>query len=133
MRPKPRSRMPSITGRRHVEQRVQVGVDDGVPLLGRHLVEHAVAGDAGVVDQHVDRAEVGLHLCEAGRAGVEIADVPLVDVDAGLGLELGRRFVVAVIGRRDLVAGGRQRFGDRRADAARAAGDDCHSAHTSPP
>jgi hypothetical protein len=29
---------------------------------GRHLVEHRVAGDAGVVDQHVDRAEIGLDL-----------------------------------------------------------------------
>ena len=26
----------------------------------RHLVEHAVAGDAGIVDQDVDRAELGL-------------------------------------------------------------------------
>ena len=82
MRPKPRSRMPSMTGRRHVEQRVEVGVDDGVPLIRRHLVEHAVLGDAGVVDQHVDRSEILLDLREAGDAGVVVADVPLVDVDA---------------------------------------------------
>ena len=82
MRPKPRSRMPSMTGRRHVEQRVQVGVDDGVPLVRRHLVEHAVLGDAGVVDENVDRAEVLLDLRESGGAGVVVGDVPLEDVNA---------------------------------------------------
>ena len=43
-----------------VEQLVQVGVDDRVPVVARHLEEHAVARDAGVVDQHVDRAVFGL-------------------------------------------------------------------------
>src|SRR3546814_2479753 len=41
-----------------VEHRVEVGVDDLLPLLRAHLVEGAVAGDAGVVDQDVDRAEL---------------------------------------------------------------------------
>jgi hypothetical protein len=63
--------MPSITGRRHVEQRAEIGVDHRVPLLERHLVEGAVLGDAGIVDQHVDRTEIGLDLLDAGGAGVE--------------------------------------------------------------
>src|SRR5271167_1851406 len=46
-------------------------------------------------------------------------------------LELRRRFVISVIGRRDLVSGGLQRLGNRRADTARAAGDHCNSAHVS--
>jgi hypothetical protein len=45
----------------------------------RHLVEHRVAGDAGIVDQHVDRAEIGLDLLDAGGAGVVVGDRPLVD------------------------------------------------------
>jgi hypothetical protein len=31
-----------------------------------HLVEHAVARDAGIVDQHLDRTEIGLDLRDAG-------------------------------------------------------------------
>ena len=72
----------------HVEQRAEIGVDDRVPLIERHLVEGAVLGDAGVVDQHVDRAEVGFDLLDTGRAGVERVDVPFVDGDARLRLIL---------------------------------------------
>ena len=88
----------------HVEQRAEIGVDDRVPLLERHLVKGAVAGDAGIVDQHVDRAEIGLDLLDARGAGVERTDVPFVDGNAGLGLEFLRGGVVAGIVRRDLVA-----------------------------
>ena len=62
MRPNLRSRMPPQTGWVMLKTPVEVGVDDLLPLLRRHLVEHGVAGDAGVVDQHVDRAELGLDL-----------------------------------------------------------------------
>jgi hypothetical protein len=34
----------------HVEQRVEIGVDDRAPLLRLHAVEHGVARDAGVID-----------------------------------------------------------------------------------
>ena len=90
---------------RHVEDAGEVGVDHLFPLLRRHLVEHGVAGDAGIVDQHVDRAEVGLDLADAGRAGIVVGDRPFVDRNAGLGLELRRRLVVAGIVGRHLVAG----------------------------
>ena len=118
-------------GSGHVEERVEVRVDDGVPLFRGHFVEHAVFGDAGVVDQNVHRAEVLRDLRQSGRAGLEAADVPLVGLHAGFGLELRRRFVISVIGRRDLVSSGLQRFGNRRADAARAASDHYNSAHVS--
>ena len=88
----------------HVEQRVEIGVDHLAPLLRLHAVEHGVAGDAGVVDQDVDRAEIGLDLLQAGRAGVERGDIPFEDGDAGLGLELLRRLVVAAVVGGDLVA-----------------------------
>ena len=51
----------------------------------------------------------------------------------GLRLELVGGFVIAVIGGGDLVAGRLQRLGNRGADAARAAGDDCDSCHCFPP
>src|SRR5690606_24184292 len=60
-----------------VEHRVEVGVDDIAPLPGRHLVEGAVAGDAGVVDKDVDGAERPLDfahhgLCLVGRGHVAL-------------------------------------------------------------
>src|SRR5215207_2109550 len=116
---------------RHVEDAVEVGVDHLAPLDGRHPVEHRVAGDAGVVDQDIDRAEVRLHLLDAGRAGLVVGDRPLVDRDAGLGLELVRRIVIAGVVRGDRVARRLQRLRDRGADAARAAGDECDACHVS--
>ena len=117
----------------HVEQRIEIGVDHRAPLLGRHAVEHGVAGDAGIVDQHLDRAEIGLDLLEAGGAGLVGGDVPLVDRDAGLGLELLRRLVVAAVVGGDLVAGGLQRLRDRRADPARSARHHRNACHAIPP
>ena len=102
---------------------------DFLPLFARHLVKHRVAGDAGIVDQHVDRAEVGLHLFDAGRAGIVVGDRPFVDGDAGFRFEPGGSLVVAGIVRRDLVAGVLQRHRDRSADAARSTRDDCHPCH----
>ena len=41
-----------------VESAVQVHVDHGVPFLEAHLVEHAIAQDAGVIDHAVKLAEI---------------------------------------------------------------------------
>ncbi len=95
----------------------------------RHLVEGAVLGDAGIVDQHVDRTEIGLDLLDAGGAGVERADVPFVDGDAGLRFELLGSRVVAGVARRDLVARSLQRLADRRANAARTPRHQCNTCH----
>ena len=65
---------------------------------------------------------------DAGGAGVVVGDVELEDRNARLGLELVGGFVIAGVGRRDSVAGRLQRLGNRLADAARAARDDCNSA-----
>ena len=62
MRPKLRLRMPSMTGRVMLKSEFEVGADHRRPLLLASSVEQAVAGDAGIVDQHVDRAELGLDL-----------------------------------------------------------------------
>ena len=117
----------------HVEQRAEVGVDHRGPLLRLHAVQRGVLGDAGVVDQHLDRTEIGLDLLDARRAGVERRHVPLVDVDAGFGLELLRRLVIAGVGRGDLVAGRLQRLRNRRTDAARPACHHCNASHSTSP
>ncbi len=88
----------------HVEDRVEIDVDHFAPLLGRHLVKHCVAGDAGVVDDDVDRTEGLGDLSDALGALVVVADVPLVDRDAGLDLKLLGGSVVAGIVRGDAVA-----------------------------
>jgi hypothetical protein len=88
-------------------------------LLKRHLVKRTIFGDTGIVDEHIDRAEVGLDILDARRAGVERTHVPFIDGNAGLGLELVRRSVVAGITGGDLVACGLQRLADRRANAPR--------------
>jgi hypothetical protein len=66
-----------------VEHAVQVGLDDRAPVFGRHLQEHAVARDAGVVDQHVDGAMRGLGGGEGLDGGLPVADV----ADRGVELE----------------------------------------------
>src|SRR3974377_2362273 len=108
---------------------MEVGVDDRGPLLGTHFVEHRIAGDPGIVDQDVDRPEVALDLLEAGDAGVVGRNVPLLDRDAGLALELLRRLVIAALVGRDRMAGRAKRLRNRRANAARTAGDHCHAGH----
>jgi hypothetical protein len=94
MRPNLRLRMPSITGRHMLNSEFKLVLITAPHCSGRHAVEHGVAGDAGIVDQHLDRAEIGLDLLEAGGAGIVGGDVPLVDRNAGRGLELLRRRVL---------------------------------------
>jgi hypothetical protein len=62
-----------------MEDPAQVDVDDGVELLQRHLLQPRVLGDAGVVDEHVDTAELGLH---RGDHGVDLGAVGDVDDEA---------------------------------------------------
>ncbi len=113
----------------HVEEAVQVGRDHLVPLLAGHAVEHAVPGDAGIVDQDLDRPQIGLDLGDALDAGVVIGDRPFVDRDAGLGLERGRRLVIARIVGGDLISFGLQRLGNRLANSPAAAGYQGYTSH----
>ncbi len=73
-------------------------------------------GDAGVGDQHLDRAVLGLDGREGGLDRLGVGDVA-PDVERALG------GATAAGGHRDLVAVGDERLGDRAADAAVAAGD----------
>ena len=100
-----------------------------LPHLAGHLEDRAVARDAGIVDDDVDRAELGLDLRHARLARVEIADVPFVGLDAGALGEGLRALVVAGIIGGDGHARSLQREADRLADAARAARDDRYACH----
>ena len=58
----------------------------------------------------VDRAEIRFDPAYAGRRGLHVADIPLVDGDAGLGLEPLGRLVIARIDGSDRMAGVLQAF-----------------------
>src|SRR5690606_17432685 len=59
----------------NVEETVQVGIDDSTPVIQGHFTKYRVAGNAGVVHQHVDRAMLGLDLLEGCNRGVPIGDI----------------------------------------------------------
>src|SRR5690606_28390060 len=48
----------------HVEQAVQVGVDDRPPIIQGHLAKQPVSRDPRVVDQHIDRPVLGTDFLE---------------------------------------------------------------------
>src|SRR3546814_5747707 len=56
-----------------------------LPLLALHLAQGGVAGDAGGIDQDVERAVRGDDVFDQPAAGVEIGDVAggEMDVEAG--------------------------------------------------
>jgi hypothetical protein len=87
----------------HVEETIEIGADHGVPLGPCHLVERGVSNNTGVVDQNIDGAKLGFDCFHAGRARIEVADVPAVARDTrttgkrfgGLGVSgIGRRYHV---------------------------------------
>ncbi len=96
-----------------------------------HALHRRVAGDAGVVDQHVDRPELGFDLLHAFLAGIVIRNVPLVGGNSGALGELARTLVVAGVGGSDLHPHILERDADCLADAAGSAGYDRHSRHDS--
>src|SRR6185295_16707357 len=66
----------------HIEDGVEIGPHHRVPIILPHLAERHVLGDAGVVDEDVDRSDFGHDPASARLAGFEIGDV------AGICLEL---------------------------------------------
>ena len=84
-------------------------------------MEHGVAGDASVIHQHLDRAEIGLHLFDTGSAGLVRGDIPFVDWNASGGFEFLRCRVVTTVIRSDLVAGRLKSLRYRFTDSARSA------------
>ena len=131
MRPQPFSTMPGTTCLVTLNMLVEVGVDHRVPVVARHLQEHAVARDAGVVDQHVDRAVLGLMaLVKACTVRIPVGDVADRGVE-GVALRLLLADPLGEVARRaaagdDLEAFLVQALADGGADAAHAAGDVSH-------
>jgi hypothetical protein len=66
----------------HVEAGVEVGAHHHVPVRLRHLLEGHVAGDAGVVHQHVNRTDFLHNRLDTRLAGVEIRHVARVGLEA---------------------------------------------------
>ena len=108
MRPKLRSRMPSITGR------VMVNMESRLVRITADQASWSILWNqpSRVMPALLTRMSTGptsacdlLHALGAGRI---VADVPLEDGDAGLVLEGLRLLLVAGKGRRHLMAGGRQ-------------------------
>ncbi len=111
------------------EGAAEIGRDDIVPAFALHVDHEAVARDAGVVDEHIDRSELASHAAEecVDRHFVrdvaslgERSDVPLLDQRDGfpgsvVALPVADRDGRTAIGERD---------SDRAADAARAASHD---------
>src|SRR5205085_9105696 len=52
----------------HVEAAAEVDVDDLLPLHAVHPLHGRIAGDSGIVDQHIDRPDLGLDLRDAFHA-----------------------------------------------------------------
>ena len=128
MRPKLRSRMPSITGRHMLNSELRLVLITAYHCSGVILWNMPSRVMPALLTSTSTGPMSRATRARPGGASLVIRNVPLVDVDAGLGLEFGGRLVVAGIIRGDLVAAPLQGLGNRRADAARSAGDDCNPA-----
>src|SRR5690349_15306059 len=116
-------------GLRHVEATAEVRIHHFLPLLVVHPLHRRIAGDAGIVDEYVDRTEVGFDFLYALLAGLKIGHVPFVSRNSGAFAEFARALVIAGIIGRDFHPHVLQRDADRLADTACSAGDDRHSSH----
>ena len=79
------------------ERALQVHLDHGIPLALVHVGEHAVAQDAGVVDEDVEPAEM-----RDRRVDHRLGALPAADV-----LAVGDRLAAGLLDRGDDLAGGR--------------------------
>jgi hypothetical protein len=103
---------------------VEVDVDHRPRGLVRLLDERADRHDPGVVDDHVDRAELVLGLVEEAAERVTVGDVELEG--DGIAAELGRGLLGEVgvdVADRDPGAAADQRLCRAAADSARPPGD----------
>ncbi|GAA2907008.1 hypothetical protein GCM10020220_115280 [Nonomuraea rubra] len=100
----------------------EVGVDDVGEGLLLHHRQQGVLGDAGVGDQDLDRAVLGLDLVEGG---LDVGGAG--DVAAHAEQALGR--LPRSVGDRDGVACRGEFTGDREAYAAIAPGDEYRACH----
>ena len=82
-----------------VEHAGQVGVDDGIPFLARHLHEHAVPRDARIVHQHINGPMLGLGLGKGVSGGLPVGHISGTGVESeAIGLLLIQPFLVVAAG-----------------------------------
>jgi hypothetical protein len=106
---------------------------DRVPIVVAHFVNEIVAGDPGIIDENIERAEAQRHLLDHMFDLVGDRDIrpdsdrldPAAHGDAdggcfgGVEIEVAQRHRYAILG---------EPLGGRRADAPRPAGDKRHPA-----
>jgi hypothetical protein len=113
----------------HVEASAKVDAHHIMPVVIAHARERSVARDSGVVNDDVDRPDLGGDLCAAIEARLMIADIPFIGPDARPLAEFAGPFVIAGI----VGDNGRpcvfQREADCLPDAAAATRDDCDTCH----
>ena len=123
----------------HVEQAVQVGLDDRVPLLGAHLVEHGITGDAGVVDQNFNRADFRFDLLAHVGTGFKAGHVSQINGDIQTLGSAGRFPLVHGLGAEAIVVNSHglaalldQRLAHRRAQTTNTTRYNGNSGHCKP-
>ena len=120
------------SGLGHVEATTQIGAHHIVPVVIAHVQQCAVAGDAGIVDDDIDRADIAGNLRAGGQRGFVVTNVELVGRDAGFLGEIPCRLVIAGIAGDHGETVAAQGFADCTPDPARAPGDDRYMCHFNP-
>src|SRR6185369_827450 len=113
----------------HVEATAQVDPHHLVPVVEAHLGEHAVAGDARIVDDDVNGTKIGRDPRTSFDASVVIAHVPSVGCNTRCPGEGGGLFVIAPIIGGDGHALVAQHDADGLTNAACSTGNNCNSRH----
>ncbi|MNI66941.1 hypothetical protein D3C73_1225390 [compost metagenome] len=116
-----------LGGAQDAERRSHVAVNDRVPLLVAHLLDHVVPGETGVVDDDVDRAvglDGGLHetVSEVRRRDAAHARHSFSASGTDLGDHFLSRFSIQVVNH-DFRAVGGQLQSDFTTNATAGTGD----------
>jgi len=125
----------------HRKTPVRFDADHEVPVLALHAHDELVAGDAGVVDQDLQAAELGGDVLYGLLDAFFVGDVHLeaggLATGGGNFFDHGGQLVFHDVGHGDRGAGLGQRQGNGAADALRRAGDErnptFYSRHSCPP
>ena len=117
---------------RHIECSLEIDIEHAIECVIAHAHEQAIAGDAGVVDEHPNGAKVAQDRLHACADGIGVGHVALICARRGASrlagfARLARRIDAAGIDDGDIKAVLRQAHGTSAADTPRAARDQCHA------
>jgi len=96
-------------------------------------MEGRIARDSRIVDENVDRADLLSDFLQTLGAILVVRNVPFIDRNAGVGLELLGRQIIPMIGRGNLLPRLLQGIADSRANPARPPAHNRHSRHVGLP